>query len=63
MSALPDEPNHFLDWLCRTTRSDARPGDFARRSDFGRYLAKTLAETVADADGVTVAHRLDRLSR
>jgi uncharacterized NAD(P)/FAD-binding protein YdhS len=35
MTALPDEPNHFLDWLCRHVGSHVSPDDFARRSDFG----------------------------
>ena len=56
MSAFPDRPGDFLDWHCRSVRSATEPGDFARRSDFGRYLAATLDETVAEAGGVTVEH-------
>lgn len=60
MSAIPDEPDHFLDWLCRTTSSDARPGDFARRADFASYLGETLDTVVAAADRVTLVHQRSR---
>ena len=60
MTALPDEPNHFLDWLCRHVGSDVSLDDFARRSDFAAYLADTLAHLVADTDGVTLVHRRAR---
>ena len=51
MSAFPDQPNHFLDWLCRHVDSRTAPGDFARRSDFAAYLDDTLQTVVADTDG------------
>jgi uncharacterized NAD(P)/FAD-binding protein YdhS len=60
MSALPDQPDHFLDWLSRTVDPRVRPGDFARRSDFAAYLSDTLAAVLADSDGVAFAHRRAR---
>jgi uncharacterized NAD(P)/FAD-binding protein YdhS len=60
MSAFPDEPNHFVDWLCRHVDSRTAPGDFARRSDFAAYLDDTLRAVVADTDGVAVVHRRTR---
>ncbi|WP_420142064.1 FAD/NAD(P)-binding protein, partial [Sphingomonas sp.] len=45
MSALPDDPDHFVRWLAE---NDARgAGGFARRADYGRYLAALLRETIA----------------
>ncbi|HTE74165.1 MAG TPA: FAD/NAD(P)-binding protein, partial [Actinomycetes bacterium] len=60
MSAFPDEPNHFVDWLWRHVDSRTPPGDFARRSDFAAYLDDTLRTVVVDTDGVTVGHRRTR---
>ncbi|HET9946304.1 MAG TPA: FAD/NAD(P)-binding protein, partial [Actinomycetes bacterium] len=60
MSAFPDQPNHFLDWLCRHVDSRTAPGDFARRSDFAAYLDDTLQTVVADSDGVTLVHHRAR---
>ena len=60
MSAFPDEPHHFLDWLCRHVDPRTTPGDFARRSDFAAYLDDTLRTVVAENDGVTFVHRRSR---
>jgi len=53
MSALPDEPDHFLRWL-----ATERPGQstgFVPRITYGDYLADLLAETRASAgDRLTV---------
>lgn len=57
MSAFPDEPHHFVDWLCRHVDSRTGPDEFARRSDFAAYLDDTLRTVVADSDGVTLVHR------
>lgn len=46
MSALPDEPSHFLDWLQRRDPS-AGPGTFAPRMVYGEYLGELLADAVA----------------
>jgi uncharacterized NAD(P)/FAD-binding protein YdhS len=45
MSALPDDPDHFVRWLAANDASGA--GGFARRADYGRYLAALLRETIA----------------
>lgn len=41
MSAKPDEPNHFLQWL-RGRMPDAHSGTFAPRASYGDYLASLL---------------------
>lgn len=47
MSALPDEPDHFLQWL---DGQGPRPtGGFASRQTYGDYLTALLAETRAHA--------------
>lgn len=45
MSALPDEPDHFVRWLGRGGH-DPAPG-FVPRRIYGDYLAGMLAETIA----------------
>lgn len=45
MSALPDEPSHFLDWLQRRDPS-AGPATFAPRRIYGEYLGELLAVAV-----------------
>jgi len=42
MSALPDEPDHFVKWLAQRGHSDT--GEFAPRSVYGEYLAELLEE-------------------
>ncbi len=41
MSALPDEPSHFLDWL-KARDPSAQAGTFASRRVYGDYLAELL---------------------
>jgi uncharacterized NAD(P)/FAD-binding protein YdhS len=41
MSALPDDPDHFARWLQEQGAAGAAQG-FARRADYGRYLAELL---------------------
>jgi uncharacterized NAD(P)/FAD-binding protein YdhS len=45
MSALPDEPAHFLDWLCARDPS-AHQGTFAPRRVYGDYLEELLADSI-----------------
>jgi hydroxyacylglutathione hydrolase len=45
MSALPEEPGHFLAWLRRHHDPAAKQRDFAPRAVFGRYIQSLLAET------------------
>lgn len=46
MSALPDQPGHFLDWL-RQHQPQADAATFATRRHYGEYLACLVAPTVA----------------
>ena len=51
MSAWPDRPDDFVDWL-RARDLDVGPGGFATRGDYGRYLQgllSTLAESASAA--------------
>jgi uncharacterized NAD(P)/FAD-binding protein YdhS len=45
ISALPNEPNHFLDWLRTNHDAGATAETFAPRTIFGRYVQSLLAET------------------
>jgi uncharacterized NAD(P)/FAD-binding protein YdhS len=53
MSALPDDPEHFLRWL-RGRDAAAGPGSFAPRALYGDYLASLLAgdETYSRVDRI-----------
>jgi len=44
MSALPDDPTHFLDWL-RARDPSAQHGTFASRRVYGDYLEELLTST------------------
>lgn len=46
MSALPDDPEHFLRWL-QHREPDATAVDFARRDRYGEYLADVLRDSQA----------------
>lgn len=49
MSAWPDAPGDFLDWLRQGPVPDAEAGTFVPRLHFGAYLADTLFAALADA--------------
>ncbi|MBC8068875.1 MAG: FAD/NAD(P)-binding protein, partial [Deltaproteobacteria bacterium] len=59
MSALPDDPDHFLRWA-RVHDPRASGGSFVRRRLYGRYIAALLDETEAACKH---AVRLVRVSR
>lgn len=46
MSALPEEPDHFLRWAQANDDRPVQATDFLRRSLYGRYIGFLLAETV-----------------
>ena len=50
MSAFPDQPSHFLDWL-RARDPSAHPGTFAPRRVYGDYLEELLAAAIKQSDG------------
>ncbi len=50
MSALADEPDHFVDWLARDGGGLGRT-DFVPRADYGRYLEDLLADSVQRSEG------------
>ena len=43
ISALPSEPDHFLNWLRQHIDAEATPSTFAPRAVFGRYVHSLLA--------------------
>src|ERR1700739_398228 len=49
ISALPDQPNHFLDWLQKNFDVGMTETDFAPRAVFGRYI-QSLLKTTPDLD-------------
>lgn len=49
MSALPDRPNHFRDWLERRTGAPPDALAFASRGLYGAYIEDLLASAVAGA--------------
>ena len=51
MTALADEPDHFVQWLERGDRGYGR-ADFVPRAIYGRYLQDLLAESVKRSDGL-----------
>ncbi len=50
MTALADEPDHFVEWLSRTGHP-LGPTDFVPRADYGRYLADLLADSIRLSNG------------
>lgn len=57
MTALPEDPGHFVDWRRRTGRGVGDPYEFAPRRDFAHYLDDTLRQALADAAGtVQLSH-------
>jgi uncharacterized NAD(P)/FAD-binding protein YdhS len=45
ISALPDQPDHFLNWLRRNHDPAATETTFAPRAIFGRYIQSLLTST------------------
>jgi hydroxyacylglutathione hydrolase len=45
ISAFPDQPHHFLDWLRENDYPATTEETFAPRAVFGRYIQSLLATT------------------
>ncbi len=61
MSALPEDPLHFLHWLEREHDEPVAPYTFAERRAYGRYLDDTITEAFQNSLGLaTVRHRRAR---
>jgi uncharacterized NAD(P)/FAD-binding protein YdhS len=57
MSAFPDQPSHFLDWLRSHSVPSAAPGTFAPRRKYGDYLEDLLVcEVQRSSCGVSPQH-------
>ncbi|MFJ5265743.1 FAD/NAD(P)-binding protein [Streptomyces sp. NPDC088387] len=61
MSAFPDEPAHFLDWL-RTRQPTVGPGDFVPRAVYGRYLGEVVARAAGTGPGARIHRVHDRVT-
>jgi uncharacterized NAD(P)/FAD-binding protein YdhS len=53
MSALPDDPDHFVQWLRKRFDSSAAPDQFLPRNVFGSYLEDLLWQSVREHPNVS----------
>ncbi|MFJ2786632.1 FAD/NAD(P)-binding protein [Streptomyces sp. NPDC087216] len=58
MSCYPDDPGHFVRWLCRHGSPEVSASDFVERQRYGAYLADTLGRAVIAAHGTVAVRRL-----
>ncbi|MFJ8623299.1 FAD/NAD(P)-binding protein [Kitasatospora sp. NPDC093550] len=62
MSALPEDPEHFVRWLTTAAGGRYRPADFVPRALYGRYLGELLADTARQCGrSARLVHRRDRV--
>ncbi len=52
ISALPDDPDHFLNWYRANHDSEAAPFSFAPRAIFGRYVRSIYAEAADSVEHI-----------
>jgi uncharacterized NAD(P)/FAD-binding protein YdhS len=60
MSAWPDRPNDFLDWL-RQRDPDIAPYSFLERRAYGEYLRDALFEALSQSDRLTIEVRREEI--
>jgi uncharacterized NAD(P)/FAD-binding protein YdhS len=58
ISAWPDRPDHFLDWLRDNAPEHATPAAFAPRMLFGRYLGDVLTDALSEAGDLVSLERV-----
>lgn len=58
ISAWPDRPDDFVEWLEHHAHEYADPATFAPRGLFGSYLRDTLDQALGGADGLVTLERV-----
>ena len=70
MRALPDDPEAFARWLALRHRQDPDPaatvgesGTYARRSDFGRFMAEQMRPFLENGSVCHIRERVEKIER
>jgi uncharacterized NAD(P)/FAD-binding protein YdhS len=58
MSCYPDDPGHFIRWLCSHGEPSVTQADFVPRYRYGAYLADTLGRAIMAAQDVVTVRRV-----